>query len=337
MLAAALPLGLACNEKTQGGPRSSPDDSDRIETSSAAPSVNGGAASKPADFNSTEAGSDRAAEVPSSWAIWPMPHPPDSGIAPPASYDTSQPGVAIDGVTGLMWQRDPSNDEKEVAGAVAHCADLDAGGYADWRLPTRIELVSLVDYTRDRPAIDAGVFAGTTGDFLSSSTLAGSRWRVGSDGATRLLSDSQAPAGRVRCVRRHFAKESPEPHYVLDESGDIATDRGTGLIWQRRPSATTFTFEGARTHCSELPLAGGGFRVPSMKELQTLLDETRAEAPLLDEDVFPDFPDTLNPTFWTSSRSARSTDQAWFVRGGSTLASAVDATVDTPFYVRCVR
>jgi hypothetical protein len=238
-----------------------------------------------------------------------------------------------------MWQRAPSNEEHTADRAAAHCAALETASYRDWRLPSRIELVSLVDFMRSRPAIDERVFEGTTGTFLSSSTFprTGARWRVASDGATHLLSSGQIPAGRVRCVRVHVRKESPEPRYSFEESGETATDRATGLVWQRRPSATAFTFEGARRHCAELALEGGGFRAPSMKELQTLLDETRTEAPLIDVAVFPDFPRTPNPTFWTSTRRAGSSDQAWFERGGSMLASAVDATVDAPFYVRCVR
>lgn len=268
-----------------------------------------------------------------------MPHPPESGLPHPASYDTSQPGVALDGVTGLMWQREPPEGDYPADRAAAHCAALETAGYRDWRLPSRIELVSLVDFTRPRPAIDERVFPNTAGTFLTSSTFprTGARWRIASDGATHLLSAAQVPAGRVRCVRVHVRRESPDSRYAFEESGETATDLATGLVWQRRPSSATFTFEGARRHCAELELDGGGFRAPSMKELQTLLDETFERAPLIDTAAFPDFPRTPNPTFWTSSRRAGSADQAWFERGGALLASAVDATVDTPFYVRCVR
>jgi hypothetical protein len=62
-----------------------------------------------------------------------------------------------------------------------------------------------------------------------------------------------------------------------------------------------------------------------MKEFQTLLDETRASPPLIDETTFPGYPRTLNPTFWTSSSSVSSSDSAWFSRGAVTIESAVDA------------
>jgi hypothetical protein len=41
--------------------------------------------------------------------------------------------------------------------AWAHCSSLGPG----WRVPTRIELVSLVDFTRSDPSIDQPPFAGT--------------------------------------------------------------------------------------------------------------------------------------------------------------------------------
>jgi hypothetical protein len=80
-----------------------------------------------------------------------MPHAPGSGFPHPFSYDTSQEDVVLDEVTGLMWakaQSQPlSHDD-----AAAYCGGLSAGGYCDWRLPTRIEAVSILDLSRARPA-----------------------------------------------------------------------------------------------------------------------------------------------------------------------------------------
>jgi hypothetical protein len=39
------------------------------------------------------------------------------------------------------------------ATAAAYCKSLARGGHCDWRLPTRIELVSLVDYARAAPPL----------------------------------------------------------------------------------------------------------------------------------------------------------------------------------------
>lgn len=104
-----------------------------------------------------------------------MPNPASAGLPNPASYDTSAPDVVIDKVTGLMWQ-----SAVDKRGAItwvdgdAYCAHLTAGGHSDWRLPTEIELLSIVDYTKSEPAIDTDAFGLTpSASFWSSSTLVG--------------------------------------------------------------------------------------------------------------------------------------------------------------------
>jgi len=266
-----------------------------------------------------------------------MPNPASTGLPNPTRYDASQADVVLDKVTGLTWQANVSDATFAPAGAVQYCADLRAGDYCDWRLPSRIELVSLVDFTRSDSALDGSSFPDTEGSFLTASTADGYRWRVGSDGGTRMLTEALATVSRVRCVRAE-ERPLPDPRYSFEGTSpdDTATDHGTGLIWQRRPSMTTFTFADAQTHCASLSLGGtGGFRVPSMKELQTVLDE-RASS-YVDPEVFPDFPQKQNATFWTSTPSARGASDAWFVRGGTTLDVALDAGVEAKFYARCVK
>jgi hypothetical protein len=84
-------------------------------------------------------------------------------------------GTVIDCVTGLEWQRAVDTTTYTQAEAVAHCAGLTLAGYSDWRLPTRIELVTLVDYSvaNPGPTIDTSVFPGTPAHgFWSASSQA---------------------------------------------------------------------------------------------------------------------------------------------------------------------
>jgi hypothetical protein len=88
-------------------------------------------------------------------------------------------------------------------------------------------------------------------------------------------------------------------------------DRSTGLTWQRNVSPQTFTFDDAATYCSTLsmPVFAGGWRVPSYKELLTLVDEqphTEYDTIKLDlvekwidGNAFPATP--VSETYWTSS------------------------------------
>ncbi len=312
-------------------------DSSAVGGTSSAGAASAGAAGVAGDGGGPPLGScsEADAAAPSRWAVWPMPHPRGSALPNPASYDTTLPGVALDRVTGLMWQREVPV-ASSFAEAQAGCTELELAGHCDWRLPTRIELVSLVDFTRAASALDA-VFPAVSGEFWSTSTLGNNRWRVGADGATRVSSESMAPSAVPRCVRVETPHTLPAPQYETggQAPNDWVKDGGTGLTWQRRPGTSTFSFAEAEAHCAAW--GEGGFRVPSMKELQTLLDESKSVAPLIDTEAFPDFPTTLTVTFWTSSVSAKTPGHAWFLRGASTLDVAVDAGVDAKFYVRCVR
>ena len=73
--------------------------------------------------------------------------------------------------TGLMWSRSPLNtkglDQRDCEKLASECC---IGGHSDWHLPTREELVALVDDTRHSPAIDTDAFPGVTGGWYWTST-----------------------------------------------------------------------------------------------------------------------------------------------------------------------
>jgi hypothetical protein len=89
------------------------------------------------------------------WSLWPA--PADSPAA--GSYATT-PDTVWDGVTGLTWQRSvPAL--MLWSDAVTYCDGLVLGGFSDWRLPSVVELVSIVDYGRVSPSIDTIAFPAT--------------------------------------------------------------------------------------------------------------------------------------------------------------------------------
>jgi hypothetical protein len=94
------------------------------------------------------------------WALWHMPNPASAHLPNPSSYDTTTAGVVVDKVTGLIWQRDVPSSTYSWADAKSYCANLVLAGFKDWRLPSRIELVSLIDFTiaNPGPTIDAAAF-----------------------------------------------------------------------------------------------------------------------------------------------------------------------------------
>ncbi len=141
------------------------------------------------------------------WFGWPMPNPDGTGLPNPANYTVNAAAdMVTDNVTKLMWQRNIDAGLYAWAEAQTYCADLDYGGYDDWRLPTAIELVSLVDFTKvsPGPTIDTDAFPNTpAAHFWTSSPLAGSAsnaWVVFFGRGDTNLGDV-TDAVRVRCVR----------------------------------------------------------------------------------------------------------------------------------------
>jgi hypothetical protein len=109
-----------------------------------------------------------------------------------------------DAFTGLMWERIPSATERSDADAAAYCNAANIGTLDGWRLPTRNELLTVVDVTRHPTAIDTTVFGipAAVNFFWSSSLDAGSArpWFVAFREGGIAFSDAMALAG-VRCVR----------------------------------------------------------------------------------------------------------------------------------------
>jgi len=64
----------------------------------------------------------------------------------------------LDSVTGLVWTKDANlnNVAANWATATNFCAQLEYGGFSDWRLPNITELYSLVDYGNNNPVLPSG-------------------------------------------------------------------------------------------------------------------------------------------------------------------------------------
>lgn len=222
-----------------------------------------------------------------------------------------------DQVTGLTWEikndggdlRDKDNvytnrgDGRRVDAAtwVAVANRNGLCGHRDWRLPTRDELLSLVHYGQPvgRARIDRRWFPRTVAAaYWASDGYAGdadAAWSVD------FGSGSVTPAGRTqrlagRLVRREGVAP---PRFTADD--DEVTDAATGLVWRRCAEGQTWT----GSTCDGAPLAlpwtaaldyaraqaagGTPWRLPNVKELDSLVDATRFQ-PAIDPTVFPGTP-----------------------------------------------
>jgi uncharacterized protein DUF1566 len=149
-----------------------------------------------------------------NWAEWPVPNDmPDVRQGAPnlEGYTDNQDGTVTDKVTGLMWQQVVSTATFAQAAAVQYCPTLTIGGHSDWRLPSIIELASLIDFSvpgttvSGAAAISGGAFPNTpAANFWSSNvdvvTLGGAYFSVNfADGSTNV--QGSGVADYVRCVR----------------------------------------------------------------------------------------------------------------------------------------
>jgi len=147
------------------------------------------------------------------YADWPIPHPagsadPVSGALLPNQVTyTVTTDTVVDNVTGLMWQRNVPTLTLNWSDAKAHCEALTLAGHSDWRLPNRMELVSLVDFTRTFPSINETAFPSTPSEgYWSSSAFAGGdttgAWYVNFGyGYADNFAHVVFTLYRVRCVR----------------------------------------------------------------------------------------------------------------------------------------
>ena len=111
----------------------------------------------------------------------------------------------------------------------------------------------------------------------------------------------------------------------------VVHDNKTKLTWQQALPKEPLAWADARDYCSSLDLNGTGWRLPSVGELQTIVDESRSN-PAIDPKAFPGTPPEY---FWTSSILPRFSSYVWTVYFGYGLSTFFD--VNQTRWVRCVR
>jgi hypothetical protein len=126
----------------------------------------------------------------------------------------------------------------------------------------------------------------------------------------------------------------PAGRYAV--AGGTVTDTKTKLVWQQTVPSDLYTWENAIVYCQTVgaSLGGIGWRLPTIKELLTIVDESRV-LPSIDPTAFPMTP---TPNFWSSSPLAgfpNAAPKAWYITfdEGSSYFEDVNYTE----YVRCVR
>ncbi|MEI6409373.1 MAG: DUF1566 domain-containing protein [Bacteroidota bacterium] len=236
----------------------------------------------------------------------------------PPFFQLNGDGTVLDTVTGLMWQQSDGG-EMTFENATTYCQNLVLGGHDDWRLPTAQEAYSILNQGKVNPALDVAVFTASDAEYWWTSehdaTNANKIWVTNKGGGVgnHLKSETVSAGGtkkiHVRAVR-DLAPPPNVPSHFADNGDGTVTDLLTNLIWQKIPAPDSLTWENALMYAENLVSAGhDDWRLPNIKELQSLNDETRAN-PSVDP-VF--FPNIGLFKYWSSTTLPNQNARAWYL------------------------
>jgi hypothetical protein len=276
-----------------------------------------------------------------------MPNPPSANLPNPFHYTDLGNGTVRDEITQLVWQKTVNSSTQAFTWAAApgYCSSLTlpAPAGTTWQVPTRIQALSLVDYTTgaamDAPFLASGQPPGGKYTWTSTpwvvsqiSTKPQYSWMVNFGGGGGLTSNAadRTAAEFVRCVAAPPVTPLPYPHYVQVGPGEVQ-DVLTGLIWAQASHLVLLAQADAIAYCAGLGLNGHTWRLPSVNELSSAVDDNPAitkVSPAIDQCVFPD---TSPNTYYMSSSIAGTKPWALNYEDGFTSNS------QTSGYVRCVR
>ncbi len=277
------------------------------------------------------------------------PAPGDRFYGQDAQHDGLQPayrdngdGTVSDLNTGLMWQQTPNLNKSTFAEAVAGAAGFSLAGHNDWRLPSIKELYSLIDFSgstgmsaaTSTPYIDTTYFGFAYGDestgerFIDAQYCSSTQyvWTTMNGDAT--VFGVNFADGRIKGYGIQMPDGSAKKFFVqhvrgnsgygvndFSNNGDgTVTDRATGLMWPKADSGEGMDWEDAlawvQQKNGENYLGHDDWRLPNAKELQSIVDYTRAPAatnsaaiaPVFDATMIVDEGGLANcPWYWTST------------------------------------
>lgn len=227
--------------------------------------------------------------------------------------------TVFDTVTELHWCRNANPFEfpytwQEAQDCVAGMNRIKAHGHADWRLPERRELFSILSHQHINPCLPEAhifhhVFPGYYWTTTACSRLPDQAWYVHLGGA-RVYRGMKNGAYLIWPVAgpSYFAPEKNNRFRII---GQKVKDLLTGLYWSEMETSASCSWEDAirkvdmlnETHHEGI----SRWRLPNIRELESLVDPSRHSPALPDRHSFKD----VQAGYWSSTTSVYEPRYAW--------------------------
>ena len=205
-------------------------------------------------------------------------------------------------------------DKRTYSDALSGASSCTTGGYSDWRLPTIKELYSLIMYYGAEPNptatsqgtavpyINTDYFTFAYGDLNASAHGASADERlIDAQYASSTLYVSTTMNGQATMFGVNFAdgrikgypSSNNKKYYVIyvrdntsygtnqfaDNGDGTISDNATGLMWMQSDNGVEILWEDALNYAENHTYAGySDWRLPDIKELQSIVDYTRSPA-----------------------------------------------------------
>ena len=231
-----------------------------------------------------------------------------------------RPSGIEDRVTGLIWRKKAGLSDFPMTWTEAPAAITslnDAAAVGPWRLPTRRELFSLISHQHINPALPAGhPFAGVFNGYYWTGTrcarLTGQAWYVHLGGG-KVYRGMMQGSYMVWPVSGPADAPARQGERFINK-GVVVTDRATGRHWyagDRLPDGPVpweHALDAVRGLNTVSPSGAHGWRLPTIRELESLVDDTRHSPALAEGIAFLGGP---VEGYWSSTTSIYEPRYAW--------------------------
>jgi len=234
-------------------------------------------------------------------------------IDPPELTDNGN-GTVTDNLTGMTWEQNTEENEPNLYAyneAITYCDELILGGQNDWRMSTRKEYSTILNFGTTSPSLDPVYFPYYTSVYEENEPHYWTSSEYHDDSSQVWLlslafglvdkTPKEPDLHRVRCVR---GTTEAAASYADNGNGTV-TDNMVGLMWEQKTDDggsqdknNTYTWKDALAYCESLLLGeNDDWRLPNIKELERLVD-LESSNPAIDTAYFSN---TNNGLYWSGT------------------------------------